>query len=49
MIRYYIAPDALDALVEERAPGWLERAKTRTERFREKGRYEEKSSIWSTE
>ena len=46
MIRYDIAPDALDALVEERAPGWLERARSRSERFREKGKYEEKSSIW---
>ena len=47
MIRYDIAPDALDALVEERAPRWLKRAKTRTEGFRKKGKYEEKSSIWS--
>ena len=46
MIRYDIAPDALDALVEKRVPGWLDRAKSRTEGFRKKGKYEEKSSIW---
>ena len=46
MIRYDIAPDALDALVEERVPRWLKRAKSRTERFREEGKYKEKSSIW---
>ena len=28
MIRYDIAPDALDALVEERVPRWLKRAKS---------------------
>ena len=46
MIRYDITPDALCALVEERAPGWLERANSRTNRFREKEEYEEKNSIW---
>ena len=47
MIRYDVAPGTLDALVEERVPGWSERAKSRTEGFRKKGGYEEKSSIWS--
>ena len=47
MIRYDIAPGALEALVNERVPGWLERARSRTEAFREKGKFEEKSSIWS--
>ena len=46
MIRYDVSPDTLEALVEERIPGWLERAKSRTECFRELGRYEERSSIW---
>ena len=46
MIRYDVSPDALEALVEERIPGGLERAKSRTECFRELGRYEERSSIW---
>lgn len=46
MIRYDIALDELEALVDERVPGWLERAKSRTEGFRTKGKYEEKSSIW---
>ena len=44
MIRYDIAPDALETLVNERVPGWLERARRRTEGFRKKGRYEETSS-----
>ena len=46
MIRYDIAPDELHSLVEKRVPRWLKRAKNRTERFRKKGKYEEKRSIW---
>ena len=44
MIRYDIAPDELHSLVEKRVPRWLQRAKVRTERFRKKGKYEEKRS-----
>ena len=47
MIRYDIAPDDLGTLVNERVPGWLERARSRTKGFREKRKYKEKSPIWS--
>ena len=46
MIRYDIAPDRLNALVHQHKPGWTDRARTRTDSCREKGRYEESSSIW---
>ena len=47
MIRYYIHPATWRNLIETTAPGWLERAQGRTDRFRELGRFEESSSIWS--
>lgn len=47
MIRYQIARKDLEALIRAEKSDWLVRAKERTEQFRTKGRYEERSSIWS--
>lgn len=47
MIGYRIAQADLETLIEQESPGWLQKAATRTETFRQKGRYEESSSIWS--
>ena len=47
MIRYDIFPNQLRELVEQHAPGWIERARDRTNSFRTQGRYRERSSIWS--
>ncbi|HKP75364.1 MAG TPA: hypothetical protein VJT67_07450 [Longimicrobiaceae bacterium] len=37
----------LRQLIDEAAPGWLGRARTRTDKFRRVGRYQEQSGIWS--
>ncbi|MCI0493609.1 hypothetical protein L0Z72_01270 [candidate division KSB1 bacterium] len=47
MICYSITKPELEALIENEKPGWLEKAKERTEKFRQQGNYEESSSIWS--
>jgi hypothetical protein len=53
MIGYRISRAQLEALIDAEAPGrganpsWLQRAATRTAGFRNKGFYEEDSSIWS--
>ncbi len=47
MIAYRVTKPQLEALIEAEAPGWLQNAATRTDRFRQKGFYEERSSIWS--
>ena len=47
MIRYDISPHELEMLVERRVPGWIDRARSRSAGFRRKGKYEERSSIWS--
>ena len=47
MIRYDIDADDLRALVEQLVPGWIARAQTRTDAFRDRGRYEEQNPIWS--
>lgn len=47
MIGYRITLSDLEKRIENSSPGWLERAATRTEKFRTKGRYVESSSIWS--
>lgn len=47
MIRYNISLDDLRSRIEIEKPGWLERAKDRTDDFRSKQKYQEKSSIWS--
>jgi len=47
MIAYRVTKAQLEALIEAESPGWQQRAKTRTDRFRQKGFYEETSSIWS--
>jgi hypothetical protein len=47
MIGYRIARADLEALIKTEKPDWLDRAKERTEKFREKGFYEEDSTIWS--
>ncbi len=44
MIRYKITLNELENLVGEK---WLKKAKARTTKFKNKGFYEEKSSIWS--
>lgn len=47
MIGYPISKNELKELIEAENPGWLAKAKTRTEEFRKNKKYEEKSSIWS--
>lgn len=47
MIRYAITPAQLRARIEAHKPGWLERARQRTDGFRAAGGYQESSSIWS--
>jgi hypothetical protein len=47
MIAYQITKSKLESLIDAEAPGWRQRAALRTEGFRQKGRYEEDSSIWS--
>lgn len=47
MIRYAVTKAQLDALIAAEEPTWPARAAARTEEFRQKGFYEEKSSIWS--
>ncbi len=47
MIRYDIDADGLRALVEQLVPGWIARGQTRTDVFRDRGRYEEENPIWS--
>lgn len=47
MIRYPISPEELRARIEAEAPGWLEDAAQRTEKFRRAGRYDESSHSWS--
>ncbi|HEX2225046.1 MAG TPA: hypothetical protein VHN15_12660 [Thermoanaerobaculia bacterium] len=48
MIRYPIAPEELRRRIREKVPDWLGRAQTKTEAFRQAGKYAEKSeeSIW---
>lgn len=47
MIRYEVTVSNLRALIESEKPGWLERARQRTETFVRQGKYDETSSIWS--
>jgi hypothetical protein len=47
VIAYPIAQSELENLIEKEWPGWLENAAARTEIFRQKGFYEENSTIWS--
>ena len=47
MVRYYVTPSRWRALIEEDAPGFLAQAATKTEAFRQAGRYEENSGSWS--
>ena len=47
MIGYPISQIDLEERIEDESPGWLRKAADRTRKFREKGYYEEKSSIWS--
>ena len=47
MIRYAVTLEELRERVEQDVPGWSARAKKRTEKFRCKKKYDEKSSIWS--
>jgi hypothetical protein len=47
MIRYPITRDKLRGLIKQEDTSWLKRAKERTRKFRELGRYEEDASIWS--
>ncbi len=47
MIRYSITEDDLRAKIEAEMPGWLGRAKGRTDGFIAAGEYDESSSIWS--
>jgi hypothetical protein len=47
MIRYPVDRNALLQEIEAEVPGWIERARQRTERFRAAGQYDERSGIWS--
>jgi hypothetical protein len=47
MIDYPISKPDLEMLIEHEVPGWLQKARERTEKFRTAGRYQESSSIWS--
>jgi hypothetical protein len=47
MIAYRITKAQLDGLIEAETPGWLQKAASRTDGFRQKGYYKESSSIWS--
>ena len=47
MIRYPVTKQQLEQLIEAEKPGWLASAVLRTNGFRQKGFYEENSSIWS--
>jgi hypothetical protein len=47
VIRYSVTEAKLKKLIRAEKADWLERAAERTAQFREKGFYEEDSSIWS--
>jgi len=47
VIRYNISKRDLKAAVEALKPGWLKRARQRTQAFKKQGFYKESSSIWS--
>ncbi len=47
MIRYHTTQAALEAAITAESTDWLTRAAQRTQTFRDLGRYEESSSIWS--
>lgn len=47
MIAYRISRAELERLIEAEAPGWMARARQRTENFRRLGKYQENASLWS--
>jgi len=47
MIGYPISKTKLKALIGAKSATWLTRADALTEEFRRKGKYREKSTIWS--
>jgi hypothetical protein len=47
MIRYPVGRDALLEAIEAEKPGWIERARQRTDAFRAAAKYDESSGIWS--
>ena len=47
MIRYPITLTEIEQRVDAKAPNWRRCARWRTTRLFNKGKYEEKSSIWS--
>lgn len=47
MIRYDVTLEELRTRIERHRPGWIDRARARTDKFRNAGRYEEEQSIWS--
>lgn len=47
MIQYPISRQQLEQLIEIERPGWIERARNRTNNFSDLGYYHESSSIWS--
>ncbi len=47
MIQYSISKNRLEYLIDQEKPGWLARAKDRTDGFNALGYYHESSSIWS--
>jgi hypothetical protein len=47
MIQYSLSQNEVEDLIEQEHPGWLTRAKERTNTFKQLGYYKESSSIWS--
>ncbi len=47
MIGYRVSFSTLTADIEREKPGWMDRAKKRTDAFRAKGKYAERGGIWS--
>jgi hypothetical protein len=47
VIQYKISKGELEGLLEQEKPGWLARAKARTDNFEAIGHYNESASIWS--
>ncbi|MCP4147506.1 MAG: hypothetical protein GY757_07130, partial [bacterium] len=47
MIRIAVEYEVLKELVKKESPSWLERAQEKTGKFKELGKYSDKSPIWS--
>ena len=47
MIRYPVTEKELERMIDEAAPGWRRKARSRTSRFGTAGRYDESAGCWS--